>query len=137
MGRQRKDHGRSQGQVCAETLDRRCLLSATLVHGGVDASASATLGNTLFFLNSSAGHDTALWKTDGTSAGTAIVKDFAAANSEIFSSTLKVAGNRLYFVSRNLSDQVRQLWRSDGTPAGTTSIYSTKGHLNPYLSQLT
>ncbi|WP_445453706.1 ELWxxDGT repeat protein [Flavobacterium sp. 25HG05S-40] len=55
-----------------------------------------------------------LWRTDGTSSGTLLVKG----NLSIDAATTKmvVFNNKLYFGSDYL------LWSSDGTPAGTTSF---------------
>ena len=76
-----------------------------------------------------------LWITDGTAAGTHLVKDINAvaptASHDAFSSTVSqsapdrnapvVLGNYAYFVA---DDGVhgRELWRSDGTAAGTQMV---------------
>jgi len=72
----------------------------------------------IFFAANDGVHGTELWVTDGTAAGTRLVRDVrpGPATSEIAS--LGVAGGILYF---GADDGVHghELWRSDGTEAGT------------------
>lgn len=81
----------------------------------------ATLGNRLFFRADAGTTGQELWVSDGTAAGTALLKDIfpGARSSEILWLT---AGNgRVYFVA---DDGVhgRELWTSDGTAAGTRMV---------------
>lgn len=55
-----------------------------------------------------------LWKTDGTTAGTVLVKDSLDVNIN----ALTVANNRVYFTNSS-SAFGDELWSSDGTTAGT------------------
>lgn len=79
------------------------------------------IGSTLFFTNNDA-TGSELWKTDGTAAGTMMVKDI---NETPFTGSnpthAVVMGGYLYF---NADDGVNgtELWRSDGTTAGTTLV---------------
>jgi ELWxxDGT repeat protein len=76
-----------------------------------------TAGNLTFFLADDGIHGRELWATDGTSAGTNLVKDISPgdAGSNIFDMT--AAGNLLFcVVSDGTGDH---LWRSDGTADGT------------------
>jgi ELWxxDGT repeat protein len=63
-------------------------------------------------------HGTELWKTDGTSAGTVLVRDIAPGLESSNPSSLVAAGGAVYFAA---DDGVHgsELWRSDGTAAGT------------------
>jgi ELWxxDGT repeat protein len=69
----------------------------------------------------SATPDLELWATDGTLAGTRLVKDI---NSEGSSNpgSMVALGGRLYFLTT--TPQGRVLWRSDGTPEGTEQVRS-------------
>ena len=61
-----------------------------------------------------------LWKTDGTAAGTVLVKDInAAAGVSSSPSDFTVFNNTLYF---SASDGVKKLWKTDGTVGGTTLV---------------
>ncbi len=79
----------------------------------------AVLGNQLYFANSDAAAGVELWRTDGTAAGTALVKDIYPGD---FGSgapdSLTAVGNRLFFVAEDGSHG-RELWVSDGSEAGT------------------
>jgi ELWxxDGT repeat protein len=75
------------------------------------------LGNRLFFVGDDGVHGRQLWQTDGTVAGTALVR-LLVPNSV---SGLAAAGDRLYFTA---DDGVHgfELWTSDGTAAGTRLV---------------
>ncbi len=92
------------------------------------------VNNTLFF-TADDGHGeaygmtwpgTGLWKTDGTAAGTVLVKDFNPAGSTtpptITASNLTAVGGTLFFTTFNNLTGVTQLWKSDGTAAGTVLV---------------
>lgn len=79
----------------------------------------------LYFYGRAFGYGTRqLWRTDGTEAGTELVKNIRqSANAEI--SSLTVVGTKLFFVANNGttgSAQGRELWTSDGTTAGTVLV---------------
>ncbi|MFL5355660.1 ELWxxDGT repeat protein [Archangium sp.] len=57
-----------------------------------------------------------LWRSDGTEAGTVLVKNLGPDSSLIFSQA--IVGNTLYFVLSD-PDHGTELWKSDGTGAGT------------------
>jgi ELWxxDGT repeat protein len=62
-----------------------------------------------------------LWKSDGTAAGTVIVKDINPGTANAVPQSLSVMGNYVYF---SATDGVAgtELWRSDGTAAGTELV---------------
>jgi ELWxxDGT repeat protein len=66
-------------------------------------------------------HGTELWKTDGTSEGTVLVKDI---NPSIWSSNpqiLTYLKDHVYFVADD-GEHGYELWKSDGTEAGTVMV---------------
>src|SRR5262249_56068638 len=85
---------------------------------------------TLFFSAGDTTHGTELWKSDGTEAGTVLVKDInpGAGNSFPFdpfvSHTLAV-GNRLFFRADDGTSGL-ELWTSDGTEAGTGRVQDVR-----------
>jgi ELWxxDGT repeat protein len=86
------------------------------------AETMINVGGTVFFmgLGSEGGYE--LWKTDGTVAGTTLVKDINpgdAANS--FPGEFAEMGGLLYFAADDGTHGV-ELWRSDGTAAGTQLV---------------
>ncbi len=68
------------------------------------------------------GNDYELWRSDGTPAGTTLVKDINAGAASSFAPTTDIAkiGDRLIFMANDGSG--RRLWGSDGTASGTTLI---------------
>ncbi|MHB1141232.1 MAG: ELWxxDGT repeat protein [Sulfuricaulis sp.] len=66
-----------------------------------------------------------LWKTDGTSAGTVLVKDINTENggrrSDYLFNEFNVLDGALYFQSRDNVNGSR-IWKSDGTAAGTVLV---------------
>jgi len=55
----------------------------------------------------------AIWRSDGTAAGTAVVKTIGA------ETRFTEHAGRLWFVVTTFGEQGQQIWSSDGTPAGT------------------
>ncbi len=93
-----------------------------------DPAYITVLNNTLYFAatNNSAGRE--LWKTDGTAAGTILVKDIDTGTQLDGSYVLRArsgypqylvnAGDILYFNAEEATNGA-ELWKSDGTGAGT------------------
>lgn len=77
-------------------------------------------------------HGQELWKTNGTEAGTIMVKDIVAGTGDASPEFLTIYNNNLYFAAGS-NNSSRVLWKTtDGTEANTTSI---SGVLNPnYLT---
>jgi ELWxxDGT repeat protein len=81
------------------------------------------IGNTLYFSATDGTNGTELWKSDGTAAGTVMVKDINNGSGSSFSSfsQLTAVGNTLYFQA-NDGTNGSELWKSDGTAAGTVMV---------------
>ena len=64
-----------------------------------------------------------LWRTDGTAAGTVIVKDVMPGNGSSYPDQMTAMNDILYFVDADgvtgTEQSGAELWRSDGTTAGT------------------
>lgn len=91
-----------------------------------------SMGGITFFTADDGIHGRELWRTDGTEAGTWLVKDVTPGSA---GSTLKhftVVGNLLYFTNEDFYLDA-ELWKSDGTTAGTTLLttLARTGHNPP------
>ena len=88
------------------------------------------LGNQTCFVANDGLHGYELWITDGTEAGTTMVKDIDPgmadgcmyhAQLSLTISTLQVLGNRVYFFANDETHGF-ELWSSDGTELGTSMV---------------
>lgn len=86
---------------------------------------ATSVGDTVFFITNSPQVGNELWKSDGTAAGTMLVKDIAPGTASAFFSNwshpLFNANGMLYFVAYEPTTGL-EVWKSDGTAAGTTLV---------------
>jgi ELWxxDGT repeat protein len=82
---------------------------------------AATIGGTLLFAANDGVHGAELWRTDGTEAGTQLVRDIAPGTQWSFPQQLTAAGDVLFFRAGDGSSGP-WLWRSDGTAEGTIMV---------------
>ena len=85
--------------------------------------------HTVFFAKDPA-HGRELWRTDGTEAGTALLKDLypGPGSPDVTSCMVEVDG-ALVFTTETY-DQGIELWRTDGTPEGTVLLREIPGSLD-------
>jgi ELWxxDGT repeat protein len=109
--------------LLAATLAPRLGAQTTQLKSGLGGDTPAALNGLLYFAQNY-DVDRGLWKTDGTVAGTQLVK---AIGWELRG--FVPCGDQLFF--NVMSGSGLQLWRSDGTTAGTTLLRQLS---NGYLS---
>jgi ELWxxDGT repeat protein len=82
------------------------------------------MNGVLFFRASDPEHGEELWKSDGTEAGTVLVKDINPGpyGSLAFSASLSTEMNGTLFFTANDGVHGMELWKSDGTEAGTVMV---------------
>jgi len=123
-----KSDGTAAGTVLVKDINPGSYTSS-------DPENLTAVGNTLFFTANDGGYEsgvygggysTELWKSDGTAAGTVLVKDINPGGNYMvpfgsFPENLTAVGNTLFF---NADDGVNgeELWKSDGTEAGTVLV---------------
>src|SRR6185503_19760034 len=78
-------------------------------------------GSTLFFTACDGIRGVELWKSDGTDAGTVLVKDIRPGLLTSAPDQLTAMGGALYFTANDNINGVA-LWKSDGTDAGTVLV---------------
>lgn len=122
-----------RNQPLIETLESRTLLAdAVLIKDivpGLDTGASgssgmAALGGKLIFGGSADATGYEPWVSDGTAAGTFILKDIAPGPSFGQSGPYLRGGDRVFFNAYN-AGAVSEVWVTDGTVAGTQKVSTT------------
>lgn len=78
------------------------------------------VNGTFYFVFGSGSLGKELWKTDGTQAGTMLVKNISPGSSSTSFSYFRKVGNKLFFVAT--TDSGAELWVTDGTEAGTYQV---------------
>jgi ELWxxDGT repeat protein len=95
-----------------------------------DLGALAAGGDRLFFRVDTAGRGAELWTSDGTSAGTRLVRDIWPGREGSNPTFIVAMGRNVYF---RADDGVRgeELWRSDGTAGGTYLVKDVRPGSEP------
>jgi ELWxxDGT repeat protein len=101
--------------------------SALLATSSEVSKAAVTANGVVYFLGNAGGDSNMeLWRTDGTSAGTRMVKNDETGKPFNPINHLAVANNTVYVFTKDYSEEEdlnsHGLWKSDGTAAGTTMI---------------
>ncbi|HEY0156869.1 MAG TPA: carboxypeptidase regulatory-like domain-containing protein [Thermoanaerobaculia bacterium] len=96
---------------------------ATLVTAqGSNPSSFVRAGSQAFFIANDGTHGAEVWRTDGTAAGTHMVRDVTLGTSTFGPWIEGTMGNAVIFTASPNGERVRELWRSDGTTAGTWRV---------------
>ena len=118
-------HGR---RLAVEPLEDRRVMAAdfellvdattTPERGGSNPAQLTVVGDVTFFVATTPTTGAELWKTDGTEAGTVLVKDIRGGRGGSDPTRLTNVGGTLFFVASDATSRAK-LWASDGTAAGT------------------
>ena len=124
-----------------EPLEQRLLLSVSLlkdinaITASSDPSSMVEVNGAYYFAADDGLTGPELWKTDGTEAGTVLVKDIDAWGGSN-PTELTTVGDRLFFVAHD-TPTYWELWKSDGTEAGTVLVKDINPSGNSDPTQLT
>ncbi len=93
-------------------------------------------GGLFFFSANDGSHGYELWRSNGTPAGTFLVKDIVPGSGSSFPENLIAVSNLVYFtISADDYSSPGELWRSDGTPEGTFMLTSVSTAI-PYPNMM-
>ncbi|HBC56479.1 MAG TPA: hypothetical protein DCZ03_04870, partial [Gammaproteobacteria bacterium] len=81
----------------------------------------AMLNSELYFSSNGGESGWELWKSDGTPAGTSLVKDINTGSLDSFPYWMTTMGDDLYFTAKE-SNTGTELWKSDGSTEGTSLV---------------
>lgn len=76
---------------------------------------------TLFFIASSMAHGKEVWRSDGTDAGTILLKDIFPGNTSSYPASLTNVNGSVFFTAMDAHARIG-LWKSDGTEVGTILV---------------
>lgn len=105
--------GTEAGTILINDIESDALVDEYYYNWG---ATYCVVGSVLYFNATNSIHGSALWKTDGTVAGSQVVKNIAPGGLGGTPIAMTTMGGKLYFTSR---DDNSQLWVSDGTDVGT------------------
>ncbi|RYD38479.1 MAG: hypothetical protein EOP87_01495 [Verrucomicrobiaceae bacterium] len=109
---------RSDGTAEGTTVVRSDVsLTNSLSSSGQGANI-VLLDGIMYFAGRDAANGTELWRSDGTSEGTYIVKDITPGQNASSPKSLSVVGSRIFFICNG----GKTLWKSDGTPHGSVLV---------------
>jgi ELWxxDGT repeat protein len=101
--------------------DGRKVLHAVASFGQGAIQNLTTIGSRVFFSVQSAGNGVELWTSDGTTAGTVMIRDINPGQGDSNPQFLTNVNGVLYFEADD-GAQGGELWKSDGTAAGTLLV---------------
>ncbi len=90
-----------------------------------DPNSFTVAGNYVFFVYDDDVHGSEVWRSDGTTAGTFMVKDIMAGRGGSAPQELFSFKGALYFAAFSYGSG-GELWKSDGTPGGTVLLKNIK-----------
>lgn len=90
------------------------------------------VGGTVYFIARDVVYGAELWKSDGTEAGTVLVKDIRVGSLGSNPQSLTNVNGVLYFVAEDGINGY-EVWKSDGTEAGTVMVKDIRVSIGGYV----
>jgi ELWxxDGT repeat protein len=119
---------RTDGTAGGSSLVKKVVIHGPEAWSGVaDVAGSPSrtftvVSRVAFFVGQDAAHGVELWRTDGTPAGTGLVKDLSPGPVDAFPAWPVAAAGRLFFRALAPTNWRPLLYSTDGTPAGTKVV---------------
>jgi len=110
-----KSDGTETGTVLVKDIDSR-----TGNFAGSNPRNFAVMGDSLYFVAYSPNHGREVWKSDGTEAGTILLKDINPGTGFSNPADLIAINGTLFFKARGSGGE--EVWKSDGTTSGTVLL---------------
>lgn len=108
---------RSDGTAAGTSLVARIAPADHVVDGPIGPPLVA-MGSAFYFIANDGQSGVELWRSNGTAAGTYMLRDIASGAASSNPDKLTVLGSTLFFVA-NDGSKGQELWCTDGTPDGT------------------
>ena len=89
------------------------------------SGGSYNFGNIFFCSIRTDDNGVELWRSDGTIAGTFMIKDILAGTGDSNPKEFRTVNGLTYFFSRSVTNGNMELWQSDGSSDGTTKVDGT------------
>lgn len=93
----------------------------------------AVVGDTYYFTAFDAANGFELWKSNGTSVGTTLVKNINKGSASSDPSQFVALNNEVYFSADDVK-YGREIWKTDGTPANTNLVMDYNAGINPNVN---
>jgi ELWxxDGT repeat protein len=105
----------------ANTRITRDVVSAAGNSLFIDSPYLAEFGGNLYYTATNATNGRELWRSDGSSGGTAMLKDIVPGENDSTPSAYTRAGETLFFIATD-ETHGRELWKTDGTAFNTSLV---------------
>jgi ELWxxDGT repeat protein len=112
---------KTDGTIAGTVVVKNIAPAGQTLTGASSPSILANVNGTLFFTANDGTSGLELWKSDGTAAGTVLVKDINPGSAGSTPEQLVAVDNTLFFTATTPANG-RELWKSDGTAAGTVLV---------------
>ena len=121
-----KTDGTEAGTVMVKDINPPSLIGCPCPPTSSGPWGFVSVGGTLYFSATDGEHGRELWKTDGTEAGTVMVKDINTGSPISQPWELTRVDNTVFFSANDGADSKADLWKTDGTEAGTVKVADTR-----------
>ncbi len=115
--------------VTAQSLTKVKDITVGIANSLDGSEAPVAVGNISYFTATDGTTGYELWKTDGTTAGTVLVKDINTGTGDSYPSNMINVAGTLFFTADDGVNGL-ELWRSNGTTAGTVLVKNIKTGAN-------